>query len=668
MTIRKAIVVVVTLGCIFALGGSLYAEGEPTTATIWLDELTTGDCGAGYPQNNPAEKSVSIGGKKFDRGIRTCADWRGDIKLNKTGVRFEAVVGIDDNAGLSEDLKKTAGVTFIVYGDGRELWRSGMMKAEHPSKTVEVDVNGVDVLRLVVSGDSAIQANLAGWANACIRYAGEKPVLIARAVAQPYILTPKPGPAPRITGPKIFGVRPGNPFLFTITAVGEKPMTFEIQGLPEGLTLNAETGQITGKVAKEGEYKTTVIVQNKAGRAQRDFKIVAGGTICLTPPMGWNSWNCWGCAVDDEKVRASARAMVESGLKDHGWTYINIDDCWMRKPDCNDPIIGGPVRDENGYLLPNAKFPDMKGLVDYIHSLGLKAGIYISPGPMTCQGYAGSWQNEQKDTERFAEWGFDYLKYDWCGYSTVADQKKLEDLKRPYTLMREKLNAVPRDIVYSLCQYGMGEVWKWGAEVGGNCWQTTGDITDTWVSMADIGFKQAELYPYAGPGRWNDPDMLVVGKAGWGPQLRMTRLTVDEQYTHVSLWCLLSAPLLVGCPLEQVDEFTFNLLANDEVLEVNQDLLGQQAQRIAKVNDTEVWSKAMEDGSRAAGLFNRNQWDSQKVTINWKDIAFAGQCRVRDLWRQSDLGVFDGAFTADVPAHGVVLIRIIPIEDKDAGK
>lgn len=672
MTISKTIVVMMLLGCVIVLGGNLFAEGELKLSIIWLDEmdLTWAMAGFGDVQKNKSVEGhpLSIGGNHFERGIGTHADSRMDIKLNKTALCFEAVVGIDDEVSTTEENKKASSATFIVYGDGKELWRSGMMKAGHPTKAIKVDLKGVDVLRLFVSGGEDIICDHADWADARIQYEGEKPALITPVAVKPYILTPKPGPEPRITGPKVFGVRPGNPFLFTITATGEKPMTFEVLGLPEGLLLNAENGQITGAVKKEGEYKTTVVAQNKAGKAERDFKIVVGGTICLTPPMGWNSWNSWACAVDDAKVRASAKAMAESGLRDHGWMYINIDDCWMRKEDSNDPVIGKPARDKDGYLLANAKFPDMKALTDYVHSLGLKAGIYISPGPTTCQGYVGSWQFEQKDAERFAEWGLDYLKYDWCGYSKLSDGKKIEELRRPYALMREKLSGVPRDIVYSLCQYGMGEVWKWGAEIGGNCWRTTGDIRDTWGSMAGIGFKQAELYPYAGPGRWNDPDMLVAGKVGWGSALRPTRLTADEQYTHISLWCLLSAPLLVGCPLEQMDDFTYSLLTNDEVLEINQDSLGQQARRIAIVNDTEVWSKAIEDGSRAVGLFNLNELEIQKVTIQWKDIAFAGQCRVRDLWRQKDLGVFEGSFTADVPAHGVILIRIIPIEDKDGRK
>jgi alpha-galactosidase len=479
-------------------------------------------------------------------------------------------------------------------------------------------------------------------------------------VSKSYILTPKPASAPRLTGPKVFGVRPGSPFLFTLTATGEKPMKFTIQDLPNGLTLNGDNGQIRGILKEKGEYITTVFAENKRGKARREFKIVVGDTICLTPPMGWNSWNSWACAVDDAKVRASAKAMVESGLIDHGWTYINIDDCWMRKEGSKDAVIGGSVRDKDGYLLANAKFPDMKALTDYIHSLGLKVGVYISPGPTTCQNYVGSWKYEQKDAQRFAEWGFDYLKYDWCGYGKIAPNPTLDEMKRPYQVMRKELDQVDRDIVYSLCQYGMGDVWKWGAEVGGNCWRTTGDITDSWDSMAGIGFKQAQLYSYASPGHWNDPDMLVVGNVGWGPNLHPSRLTPDEQYTHISLWCLLSSPLLIGCPIEQMDEFTLNLLTNDEVLDISQDPLGQQARRVAQIEDTEVWVKTLEDGSWAVGLFNRDMLEKKKITVSLEDLGIRDRCRVRDLWRQKNLGQFKGSFTVEVSAHGVVLVRIFP--------
>jgi alpha-galactosidase len=477
------------------------------------------------------------------------------------------------------------------------------------------------------------------------------------ANAAPYILTPKPSPKPRINSAKVFGVRPGNPFLFTIAATGDRPMEFSAEGLPDGLTLDKSTGHITGKVQRKGTYSVKLKAANTLGVAASTLRIVIGDQIALTPPLGWNSWNCFASAVDDSKVRLAADAMVKSGLINHGWTYINIDDCWEIKPNTDDPALMGAQRNEKGMINTNRKFPDMKGLGDYIHAQGLKMGIYSSPGPLTCAGFTASYQFEENDARQYAEWGIDYLKYDWCSYGTIAKDASLPELKKPYHVMRTALNKVQRDIVYSLCQYGMGDVWNWGGEVGGNSWRTTGDITDTWESMSGIGFSQAGHELNAKPGNWNDPDMLVVGKVGWGPQLRQTKLTPNEQYTHISLWCLLNSPLLIGCDMTQLDEFTQNLLTNDEVLEVSQDPLGKQAARISADGDLEVWAKDMEDGSKAVGLFNRGVWKSE-IKVKWSDLGIKGPRVVRDLWRQKDLGSFGEDFKAAVPRHGVVFVRI----------
>jgi alpha-galactosidase len=628
--------------------------------SVWLDDLDISKALAGWGTSQ-ADKSVdshplSIGGRTFERGLGTHADGQFNIQLDGRAVRFSAMVGVDS------EVEKRGSVVFVVVGDDRLLFESKTLKGGDPAEKVDVDLKGIKHLRLLVSGgDDGIAYDHADWAMAKIDYTGEAPLAVEPVRPKPYILTPKPGPAPRITGPSVFGVRPGNPFLFTVTATGTRPMTFNVKGLPKGLKLDAATGIITGVVEAKGEYQTTVTAKNAAGTAERGFKIVVGDTICLTPPMGWNSWNCWACAIDDGRVRAAARSMAESGLMNHGWSYINIDDCWMRKRGTSDPIIGEPVRDENGRYLCNAKFPDMKALTDYIHGLGLRAGIYSGPGPTTCQGYEACWQHELQDAQQFAEWGFDYLKYDWCGYSDVSGNQTLEELQRPYILMRKMLDQAGRDIVYSLCQYGWGDVWKWGGQIGGNCWRTTGDINDSWGSMAGIGFAQADLYPYAKPGQWNDPDMLVVGKVGWGPNLHDSSLTPDEQYTHISLWCMLSSPLLIGCPIDGMDEFTTNLLTNDEVLDVNQDPLGQQARRVQDSGQVQVWTKQMQDGSKAVAFFNMSAFETKTASVDWKTLELAPDAkqRVRDLWRQKDVGTFTGSFTApSIPPHGVLMLRL----------
>ncbi|MDZ7743695.1 MAG: glycoside hydrolase family 27 protein [Bacteroidota bacterium] len=298
-----------------------------------------------------------------------------------------------------------------------------------------------------------------------------------------------------------------------------------------------------------------------------------------------------------------------------------------------------------------------------------------SPGPYTCGGYLGSYEHEKQDAETWTGWGIDYLKYDWCSYNNIAEDDSLPELKKPYLFMDKILEDLDRDIVFSLCQYGMGEVWKWGEEVGGNLWRTTGDIVDTWSSMSRIGFSQYKCSPYAGPGHWNDPDMLVVGQVGWGPELHKSRLTPDEQYTHISLWSLLSAPLLLGCDLTQLDDFTLNLLTNDEVLAVNQDPLGEQAIKVKDEDGKQVWAKKLLDGTLAVGLFYTGTddpvealwWEDQMppalVRISWKELGIKGSHKIRDLWRQKTLlGSFTEGLEAEVPYHGVILVRLLPME------
>jgi alpha-galactosidase len=478
-----------------------------------------------------------------------------------------------------------------------------------------------------------------------------------RELADLVALTPKERAEPRITGPRVFGVRPGHPFLFRISATGERPMTFSAPGLPDGLLLDSTSGQITGTLKLRGEHKVVFKATNARGSSMRDFRILVGDRIALTPPLGWNSWNCFASAVTDEKVRHAADAMVRSGLINHGWTYINIDDCWEVRPGSVDPETRGVPRDSRGRINTNAKFPDMHALAEYVHARGLKLGIYSSPGPLTCAGFTGSYQHELDDARQYADWGIDYVKYDWCSYGAINHDSSLASYEKPYRVMRAALDSVDRDIVFSLCQYGMRNVWEWGDEVGGNSWRTTGDIVDSWRSMSSIGFNQSQLAPHAGPGHWNDPDMLVVGWVGWGPALHPTRLSPNEQLTHISLWSLLCAPLLIGCDMTRIDDFTSSLLSNDEVLEVNQDPLGKQARKAAANGDLEIWVKELADSSLAVGLFNRGSRKTD-ITATWADLGITGTAAVRDLWRQRDLGSFTSEFKAAVPRHGVVLVRV----------
>lgn len=483
------------------------------------------------------------------------------------------------------------------------------------------------------------------------------------------ILTPKPGPEPRITGAKIFGVRPGSPFMFKIPCTGVRPMKYEVLNLPSGLVCDENTGYLTGVISEPGTYMTTFRVANSSGTAEREFRIVCGDQLALTPHMGWNSWYVWENHVTDSIMRAAADAMVSTGMIDHGYMYINIDDCWAVKPGASDPSLAGEPRDANGMVNSNNRFPDMKSLTDYIHSLGLKAGIYTSPGPLTCAGHTGAYQHEEQDIKRFAEWGFDFLKYDWCSYGKIAKNDSLPELQKPYILISEILKSQNRDIVLNLCQYGMGDVWKWGKSVGGNSWRTAGDLG---LKFEEIGkalfrdgfdvFTNNSLHNYGGPGGWNDPDYLLIGYlSNWKGSTSPTPLTPDEQYTQISLWSLQSAPLIFSGDITRLDEFTLSLLTNDEIIEVDQDPLGKPGFRVSKKDDLEVWKKNLEDGSIAAGLFNRGDTKA-RVTALWSDLGISGKQNVRDLWRQKNLGRFNNKFSADVAPHGVVMLRLSPVK------
>jgi len=284
-------------------------------------------------------------------------------------------------------------------------------------------------------------------------------------------------------------------------------------------------------------------------------------------------------------------------------------------------------------------------------------GTYSSPGPKTCGGYTGSYQHEEQDIKTYSDWGIDYVKYDWCSYGQIASPNpSLEELKKPYQLMETYIRNSKRDIIFSLCQYGMGDVWTWGALVGGNSWRTTGDITDTWASLSGIGFRQNVAAPFTAPGHFNDPDMLVVGKVGWGPSLHPSRLSPEEQYTHISLWCLLSAPLLIGCDMSQLDAFTLNLLTNDEVLAIDQDAAARPAIKAYDHNQIQVWTKDLEDGSKAIGIFNLSD-SATHASIDLASLKLAPKQKLRDLWRQKDLGVISQTYTAFIASHGVILLR-----------
>ena len=370
--------------------------------------------------------------------------------------------------------------------------------------------------------------------------------------------------------------------------------------------------------------------------------------LALTPPMGWNSWNKFGCNVSEDMIKGMADAVVKSGMKDAGYIYVNIDDCWQVSRDANANIVPDPQRFPHG----------MKAVGDYIHSLGLKFGVYSDAGSKTCAGRPGGLGHEYQDAVMYASWGVDYLKYDWCNTTT-------QDAKASYANIRKALDASGRPIVLSICEWGSHQPWLWGKEVGGNLWRTTDDIQDRWSGrhkwpegnccsngVVDIIDLEAELYSYAGPGHWNDPDMLEVGNGG---------LTDTENRSHFSMWALLAAPLIAGNDLRNMRPEIHDILTNKEVIAVDQDPLGREGRRVAKNGDLEVWSKQLKDGSRAVVLLNRGE-SEQKIPVKWDEIGYPDHFSavVRDLWQHKDLGKFTGEFSAQVASHGVVMVTVRP--------
>ena len=356
--------------------------------------------------------------------------------------------------------------------------------------------------------------------------------------------------------------------------------------------------------------------------------------LARTPPMGWNSWNKFAGRVDDAAVRAMADAMSTNGMKEAGYTYINIDDTWEGE------------RDASGNITSNKKFPNMRALAEYVHNKGLKLGIYSSPGPNTCAGYEGSYGHEEQDARTWAAWGIDYLKYDWCGARAIYTD---DEMPAVYQKMGEALLATGRQIVYSLCQYGRHDVWKWGPDAGGNLWRTTGDIRDAWESMARIGFNQNDLAPYARPGHFNDPDMLEIGNGG---------MSADEYRTHMSLWSMLAAPLLAGNDLRTMTPEIKDILLNREVIAIDQDKGGRQGTRLSQSGELEIWTRQLAGGDIAVAMFNRGGAPAN-ITLQWSQLGLKRKpSRVRDLWTHSDVATGAADYTSLVPAHGVAMFRV----------
>ncbi len=645
------------------LRNSLKATAAPRRATQRKMRLEDMDLslmqqGWGNPHKNQSVMGtpLQIGEVKFAHGIGTHAPSAWEIDLKKAAVRFTALVGVD------RQQQGRGAVIFEVVVDGKVALRTPVLHDGQAPYKIALNLQGAKTMLLLVHpGRAGIDFDHADWADPVITLAGgtrltPTAVRLNSTIEPPELASGDP-PTPEFHGPRVIGTTPGRPFLFQVPHTGTGRITIEATGLPDGLTMTPD-GLITGTVHNQGQYRVKLTARNTLGQATRTLRIVAGEhQLALTPPMGWNSWNAYGMNNSAAKTRAAADAMVKTGLAAKGFMYINIDDGWQNG------------RSESGEIKTTPAFGDMKELADNVHARGLRFGLYSSPGPTTCGGHTGSYQHQQQDAATYAKWGVDYLKYDWCSYGRIAGpHPDLEGYIKPYATMRAALDKVPRDIFFSLCQYGMGHVWTWGGKhpVFGNSYRISGDINDSWAAVCRNGFgADGRLFPFAGPSHWNDPDMLVVGFGYFedGP-LHWTRLTPWEQVTHITLWCMLAAPLLLGCDLEKLDKFTIDLMTNTEVLAVNQDELGQQAQRVARKGQMEVWARPLWDGTVAVAVFNRG-FTRATTTITWAEISpvipsgriMMGPQPVRDLWRRQDLGAQDH-FSATVAPHGALMLKI----------
>ena len=646
------------------------AMGVPKKVSIADLNLRYVIQGWAHPHKNESVlgNPIRIGAKTFAHGLGTHAPSIMVIDLHGQAQLFSSWVGVDKEVGPQPG--QSGQVIFEVFVDGKLRSKSPVMKPGGEPHHIAVDLAGAKQLSMIVAVNPAangISWCHADWADATITMAPgatKMPTAVSASDTSMPEIASGDTPMPDFHGARVVGCTPGRPFLFKVPYTGQEPVKVKADNLPAGLILS-DDGIITGEVQQAGQYVVTLTASNDLGQTTRKLTIIAGEhKLAQTPPMGWNSWNAFDVQVNAKHVRDTADAMVASGLAAKGFNYVNIDDTWE-----------GP-RDADGNITTNKKFPDMKALIDYVHSKGLRFGLYSSPGPKTCAGYPASYQHEQQDADTYAKWGVDYLKYDWCSYGHVATGVGLERFIKPYATMRTALDKINRDIFYSLCQYGMGDVWKWaaGAPVYGNSWRICGDINDSWGSLVNNGFRaDAPLARYAGPGHWNDPDMMLVGYGKFedGP-LHNSHLTPWEQLTHVTLWCMVAAPLLLGCDLTHLDKFTTDLITNTEVLDVNQDPLGQQAQQVRVDNRryTQVWARPLFDGTYAVALFNLSFMKS-KITARWSDLAKvtpaghtppSGMQPVRDLWKRKDLGQHD-EFSVVVPAHGAVMIKVgTPIE------
>lgn len=649
-------------------------------ASLDLRETTQSDWSSPVSGLAAGGGALRVNGQTFAEGFGTVGGSRLRVALDGRAMTFTAQTGVDETSGPLTSAR------FLVLGDDRVLYRGPWQQRGGAAVAAEATLEGVRELALVVDvrGDPFARCN---WLNPVIAHTGAPPITRAFVQDTTPQLAPAVNHAPRFNLPARIGVRPGRPFFQRVNVTGERPVQITVDGLPDELSFSAHDQLIRGTApSAPGTITVRLQAKNAHGHASHELAIVVGDTLALTPPLGWSSWYCMSGKVSDAWVRDAAEALLNSGLADCGWNYVNLDDFWMTRPDpesetivqlqnraaatgrpcgfwkarVDDTALSGPARDAEGRIQANARFPDMAALTGWLHARGFRAGIYSSPGQVTCGGCTGSFGHEEADAAQFAAWGFDFLKYDWCSYYLEAAGLERADWMHPYQKMGAALQAQARDIVFSLCQYGHAAVETWGHAAGGQLWRTGSDLVDTWGSISAAGFFGEERDASTAPGRWNDLDFLMLGRIGWDRRLHPVRLTRAEQRTHFALWCLRGSPLLLAGDPTALDQDTLALLTNTGAIAVNQDPLGRPARRVV-LNDTqEVWLRPLINGAIGIGLCNR---DEVTVTaqVAWSQLGLVGNWRMLDIWRGTEIGHSATGWQGDLISHDTVFLRLEPL-------
>ena len=685
----------------FLLFGAVQTRVASAAETVRLAslDLSAVEQGWGKPQ---IDKSVdmhpiTIAGRHFEHGLGTHSPGDMLIDLNGGATRFTAWVGIDD------ETNKRGSAEFQIVGDGKLLWSSGVMRGGQEPRHVDVDMTGVRQLALLVGdGGDGFEYDHADWADAAFTVTGAMPRTLKLAPSNPTVAPSTPAAKPQITAPGIIGLRPNTPVLFTVSAFGQPPMRYTAKGLPPGLKLDAETGKVRGTMAQAGIQTLTVTAKNTIGTDTRKIQLETGQTVCLTPPLGWNSYDCFGDNVIESEILANARYMRDN-LLPHGWEYVIVDYRWYdpdaaKKPnDPNSHQDAALTMDRFGRLEPAPnRFPSaaegkgFKPLADTIHRMGLKFGIHIMRGiprqavkqNLPIQGsefHAADAANTASicpwcpdmygvDTSKLAgqAW-YDSILRQYAGWG--VDYIKVDDMSAPYSAgeieaVRKAIDKCGRAIAFSLSPGDTPIEQAKHVTVQANLWRISGDFWDEWSAVSHQFDLIARWQGNGGPGHWPDADMIPLGHLSVGNrsvgQDRTTRLTKDEQITMMSLWALAPSPLMLGMNLPDNDAWTLSLLTNDEVLAINQDAGGKQAIRLPQPGGTagtEVWTRELADGSHVIGLFNRLRV-SMPLRVRWSDIGLAKVKTVRDVWQRRDVPVQADGIETTLGPHGAALLRV----------